>query len=210
MTIDQFDLYAPQKSFLVQGSEAFFDTLLASALVRHAIVHSLSVPRFTVDHAKAAAQFLIEGSGETRVYILYFTVFSPDAAQVLLKSLEEPDTQTLIILVTPHPYLVPQTIRSRAMLIASQTQPTVQKIDEATFFMSRDALLTQIKNEFGGDADDDAATKRARAVYILDILEMQVRSDAEKVAAIYAAKHMLFAANMPTKYVLEYAASMVL
>jgi hypothetical protein len=70
--------------------------------------------------------------------------------------------------------------------------------------------LAQIKEEFGGDADEDAATRRAHAIDMLDMLEAHVRTSPQKAAIIYRAKEMLFSANMPTKYVLEYAASMVL
>jgi hypothetical protein len=45
---------------------------------------------------------------------------------------------------------------------------------------------------------------------MLDMLEAQVRSNSKKAAIIYKAKDMLFSANMPTKYVLEYAVSMAL
>ena len=69
-------------------------------------------------------------------------------------------------------------------------------------------FFSYIKNNFGGEADDDAAHKRAKATLLLDTLESSTKKDPTKSRAIYEAKHMLFAANMPTKYVLEYAVTM--
>ncbi|MDB5188720.1 MAG: polymerase delta subunit [Candidatus Nomurabacteria bacterium] len=206
MTIETILAHAPQKTFLLQGSETAFDTLLASAVMDHPLTNALSVPRFTTDHSKMLVEFINEGTGEQRIFICFFSIFSPEAAQVLLKSLEEPDRDTTIILMTPYPYLVPATIRSRTRLIHNDVLREIGTSGK----VSRDALLAQIKEEFASDAEDDAATRRAKAILILDMLEAQVRSIPAKAAIIYKAKDMLFSANMPTKYVLEYAASMAL
>lgn len=213
MTIDTILEHAPQKTFLLQGSEQDFDTLLATAMVGHPLTSGLSVPRFTTDHAKALVEFINEGTGETRIFIAFFSFFSPDAAEVLLKSLEEPDMDTTIVLMTPYPYLVPSTIRSRTRLIHREVLPSneaILEIGTPDKKLSREGLLSQIKEEFASDAEDDAATRRAKAILILDMLEAHVRKTPAKAAIIYKAKDMLFSANMPTKYVLEYAASMVL
>jgi hypothetical protein len=207
MTIDTIFDHAPQKTFLLQGTEHSFDTLLATAMITNPMTNALSVARFTVDHAKNMVEFINEGTGNTRICICFFSFFSPQAAEVLLKSLEEPDADTVIILMTPYPYLVPATIRSRMRLIHSDVSREALPQDKV---LSRDAVLTQIKEEFGSDADEDAATRRANAILLLDMLEVYVRNTPAKAAIIYKAKDMLFAANMPTKYVLEYAASMVL
>ncbi len=206
MKYDELERYAPQQTFLIQSTEEAYEAFLATALVSSPFIHTLSVPRFTTDHARALATFIAAGTGEARVHIVFFSVFSPDAAQVLLKSLEEPDFETTIILMTPYPYTVPATIRSRVMLLHSDTEQ-----EPCAFTISsRDDMLALIKNEFGTDADDDAATRRARAVELLDSLETFVKNDPLKAGTIYEAKKMLFAANLPTKYVLEYAVSVVL
>jgi len=199
--------FLPERTFLIQGSELFFDTFLAEALVSDPFVHSLSVPRFTRDHAIALATFIAEGTGERRVHLVFFSVFSPEAAELLLKSLEEPDLDTTIILVCPYPYTVPSTIRSRVRLVHSQENTSGASEFAIT---TREAVLALIKDEFGSDADDSAALRRARAVQLLDSLEMHVKADAIKSRTIYDAKKMLLKANMPTKFVLEYAASVVL
>jgi len=152
-------------------------------------------------------EYINEGTGEARLVMCFFSIFSPDAAQVLLKSLEEPDMDTTVVLMTPYPYLVPATIRSRTRLIHTDITP---EQSHAIKVISRDAMLAQIKEEFASDADEDAATRRAKAVQLLDMLEAHVRKHPAKASIIYKAKDMLFAGNLPTKYVLEYAASMVL
>jgi hypothetical protein len=209
MTIEDFAALAPQKTFLLQGIESHFDTLLATALVQNPLTNALSAPRFTTDHAKSLVSFINEGTGEQRYFIIFFSIFSPDAAEILLKALEEPDVDTTIILMTPYPYLVPATIRSRTMLIHSDVAPVEHQRQEQQK-LSRDVVLAQIKEEFASDAEDDAATRRAKAVQLLDLLEAHVRTSAKKADIIYKAKDMIFAGNLPTKYVLEYAASMVL
>lgn len=197
--------FLPERTFLIQGGEIFFDTFLGEALVTNPFVHSLSVPRFTRENASALATFITEGTGERRIYIVFFSLFSPEAAELLLKSLEEPDLDTTIILVTPYPYTVPLTIRSRVRLLQSNL------VEKSEFSItSRESILALIKDEFGSDGDDSAAIRRARAVQLLDSLEMHVRADAIKSRTIYDAKKMLLKANMPTKFVLEYAASVVL
>jgi hypothetical protein len=211
MTIDDIIALAPQKTFLIQGNEHAFDTLLATTMAQYPFTSALSVPRFTTEHARSMVAFINEGTGEQRFYIIFFSIFSPDAAQILLKSLEEPDRDTTIVLMTPYPYLVPITIRSRVMLAHSHValqamRDTSHPIEK----LSRDVVLAQIKEEFASDAEDDAATRRAKAVELLDMLEAHVRATPKKADIIYKAKDMLFAGNLPTKYVLEYAASMVL
>ena len=164
----------------------------------------MRVPRFTVDYASDIAHFAVEGDGTERVCVVYFSVFSPDAAQVLLKSLEEPAPLTTVIFVTPYPYTVPMTIRSRVSLIQGERSKVVEKK------MTKAQALEYVKKELSSDSDDDAATRRANAVSMLDQLEHQCKGDAAKAHTIYEAKHMLFAANMPTKFVMEYVVSMVL
>jgi len=207
MKFSDIETFLPERTFLIQGSELFFDTFLGEAVATDPFVHSLSVPRFTRDHAITLATFINEGTGERRVYFVFFSVFSPEAAELLLKSLEEPDLDTTIVLVTPYPYTVPATIRSRVRLIHSEVHaPGKQQFAIST----RDALLAQIKDEFGGDADDSAALRRARSIELLDALELHVKHDPIKAGVIYEAKKMILKANLPPKFALEYAASVVL
>jgi hypothetical protein len=206
MTIASLIAHAPQKTFLVQGDENAFATLLEDAIAQFPLTNAIAVPRFTMEHAKVAVEYINEGTGEARVLLCFFSIFSPDAAQVLLKSLEEPDMDTTIIMMTPYPYIVPATIRSRTMLVHTDVQ-TIQAVSKT---ISREGMLAQIKEEFSGDAEEDAATRRAKAVQLLDLLEAHVRKAPAKATIIYKAKDMLFKANLPTKYILEYAASMVL
>ncbi len=199
-----FEQYKPQRIFLVQGNVEQFYTLAHEMEDTFAIVHMLNVARFTKDNARTVASFAVEGDDTERAIIVYFSVFSSDAAQLLLKSLEEPDQRTTIVFVTPYPYIVPLTIRSRVALLQTQrAMVAVQTMDKAQ-------ALEYVKKELSSDSDDDAATRRASAVALLDQFEAQFKTDAKKSAIIYDAKRMLFKANMPTKVVMEYVASVVL
>lgn len=202
--IGELEQYAPQKIFLVQGSEEYFNTLLSETLARDPFLFSLVTPRLTMEHARTIVSYINEGSGEPRMCLIFFSIFSPDAAQVLLKSLEEPDMHTRAVFVTPYPYLVPQTIRSRILLIAGDDA----HIDDVSI-TTKEAALSYIKKEFDADTDD-ASVRRAKAVIFLDALEKKMREDPKKAGVVYKAKHMLFYANLPTKYVLEFAVSMTL
>ncbi len=202
--IEFLNTYKPQRIFLLQGDKQLCATLYTQARERFSITHQLFAERFTVDNATEVSTFAIEGDGTERVLIVYFSVFSPDAAQVLLKSLEEPDLLTTIIFVTPYPYVVPLTIRSRVALI--HTDREIQ----AAPILSKAEALEYVKKEFGKDSEEDAATRRAAAIAYLDQLEVQHRADSLKARAIYTAKDMLLQANMPTKFVMEYVVSIVL
>lgn len=195
--------YYPQNVFLLQGDEQFAHKCIAEAVVAHGFVHSLVLPRFAIEHGRALASFIAEGTGSPRIYIAFFSVFSPDAAQVLLKSFEEGDSDTIVILITPYPYTVPATIRSRVMLVPQSI------IIEQQTLPSRDALLATIKKEFASDAPEDAASRRAKAVALLDTLETHCVKSPTRAKVVYDAKKMLFVANMPTKFVLEYVVSVV-
>lgn len=199
-----FIQYLPQRVFLIQGDQASYQGLVESLEGQFELVHGLSVARFTVDHAKTTALFAIEGDGTERVMVVYFSIFSPDAAQVLLKALEEPDMQTTVVLMTPYPYVVPMTIRSRVVLIQTKRDDVVSKK------YTHAEAMEYIKKELSSDSDEDASTRRAYAVAMLDDLEIACKADVQKVRAIYEAKHMLFRANLPTKFVMEYIVTRVL
>lgn len=202
MKIKDLQKYNPQKAFLLQGDKNIFEDILQSAKNDYEIVQSLNVPRFSIDLAHDVVAFVREGNGTERIIIINFSVFSPESAHVLLKSLEEPDLYTTIILVTPYPYMVPQTIRSRVIIINNSMDSTTEPIKKSS-------IESFVKKEFGSESEDDAATKRAKAVEYLDILESTFKKDIEKSNIIYEAKKMLFKANIPTKYVMEYVATVV-
>jgi DNA polymerase III delta prime subunit len=197
-TID-FTAYYPQQVFLVQGDHLFAETLANTSL--NPTTQLLSVPRFTTDHARTIATFAVEGTGEERFFVIFFAVFSPEAAQVLLKSLEEPAAQTTIVFVTPYPYLVPQTVRSRVMLISD--------VDwRESPGKTKKSILEEIAKE-AAEKEEDAAVRRSRALILLDDLEYFVKDQPYEATILYRAKKMLFKANLPTKFVLDYVATVL-
>jgi DNA polymerase III delta prime subunit len=194
-----FSQYAPQRMFLFQGDDAMSERLVAELMVRDPFIQFLSVPRFTIDHARTVAGFALENSGEERTFIVYFSVFSPEAAQVLLKSLEEPAANTTVVFVTRYPYLVPQTVRSRLLIIQQGIEQTDREKKEIIADMQKEAA----------EKDDDAATRRSRALMLLDELEAAVATQPKYADTVYRAKRMIFKANLPTKYVLDYVSTVV-
>ncbi|HVY36175.1 MAG TPA: hypothetical protein VG982_02790 [Candidatus Paceibacterota bacterium] len=195
-----FSRYAPQKMFLVQGNEKVFDAIIEALIAVDPMVQGLSVPRLTIEHARSVAEFAVEGTGEERTQVIYFSAFSPEAAQVLLKSLEEPAPQTTIVFITRYPYLVPHTVRSRLMI--------VEMPQKKEAYRKQKDIIQEIKKE-SAEKDDDAATRRSRALALLDELEGASAGNIHHSEAIYRAKQMLFKANLPTKYVLDYLTTVV-
>ncbi len=193
--------FSPQRMFLLQGDEAVFDTLLAERILEEPLTQALSVSRLTIEHARSIAAFSLEGTGEARTFIVYFSVFSPEAAQVLLKSLEEPAPLVSVIFVTRYPYLVPQTVRSRLMLLS----PTEEGKREVK---TKERVVAAIRKA-AEEKDDDAAARRSRALILLDELESSTKHDPRAAAIVYQAKDMIFRANLPTKFVLDDVATAV-
>ena len=186
----------------MQGNQARYDELCRE--YQSPTLHTLLANRFTIDDARDVATWVNEGTGEERMLIIYTPLFSPDAAQVLLKAFEEPDLYTTVVLMTPYPYAVPLTIRSRVMLLPAE-EMEIEKLE-----IKKSEMLDYVKKEFGSESEEDASTKRANAITFLDQLEVMTKKDPSKARAIYDAKDMLFKANMPTKFVVEYAVTAIL
>ena len=195
--------YAPEQIFLIQGDLKTFETLTAGVSSEIPNIENRSMSRFTIDDAKRLVSFNLERIPPSWC-IVYFDVFMNDAAQTLLKTLEEPKNQIYIVFVTPHPYLIPQTIRSRVRLI-----PEVLLTESPEYFKSKKAVQEYIKETFSSDSDESASVRRAQATVFLDALETHVRTSSEKSKIVYEAKDMLFKANMPTKQVVEYVVAMI-
>ena len=195
--------YAPEQIFLIQGDLKTFQTLIEDTSLVIANIEQQTLSRFTMEDAQRLVEFNLERALGSWC-IVYFDVFMSDAAQALLKTLEEPKEGIYIVFVTPHPYLIPQTIRSRVRLI-----PDVLLTELPEYFKSKKAVLEYVKENFGSDSDEDASMRRAKATVFLDALEAHLRASPEKVSSVYEAKEMLFKANMPTKQVVEYAVAMI-
>lgn len=194
---------APEQIFLVQGNSDFFEKLQESVSAKVGNLEYLNLSRFTKEDAQTLVAFNAERAGGAWC-LVYFDVFMPDASQILLKTLEEPNEGIHIVLVTPRPYLVPQTIRSRVRLILGNIE-----IETPDYLSSKKALLEYVKKTFGKESEEDASVRRAQATVFLDAIELKVKESPEKLKAVYEAKDMLFKANMPTKQVVEYLVTMV-
>lgn len=194
---------APEQVFLLQGQKSFFNALIQNISEKVPNLEYVELSRFAKDDAQSLVSFNLERNPGSWC-LVYFDVFMTDAAQILLKTLEEPNEGIYIVLVTPHPYLVPQTIRSRVRLILGNTEMEIPD-----YLSSKKVLLEYVKEVFGKESEEDASTRRAQATILLDNIEHKVKDDPEKLKAVYEAKDMLFKANMPTKQVVEYLVAMV-
>ncbi|HWC57615.1 MAG TPA: hypothetical protein VG621_01520 [Candidatus Paceibacterota bacterium] len=187
----------PQRTFLVAGTEDDYRQLFEEVQRTTANLYALATPRFTTDDAQEVARFIREGNGHERYGVIYFSVFSPEAAEALLKVLEEPDSLTTVVWVTPYPYAVPLTVRSRVVLLWGVHDPKVSSPEPmAEILAAMKKALTQ--------EQEDAATRRARALALLDKCEVACMQDVEKAKWVYAAKRMLLRANLPVKFVMEF------
>ncbi len=194
---------APEQIFLIQGDTVFFDSFVENISEKITSVEYFKLSRFGKEDAQTLVSFNLERTPSSWC-LVYFDVFMTDAAQILLKTLEEPNEGIYIVLVTPHPYLVPQTIRSRVRLILGNTE-----METPQYLSSKKALLEYVKEVFGKESEEDASTRRAQATVLLDNIEHKVKADPEKLKVVYEAKDMLFKANMPTKQVVEYLVAMI-
>lgn len=195
--------FAPEQIFLLQGNQETFKALVTDASAQTSSLEQQTLSRFTVTDAQTVVSFNLEREAGAWC-IVYFDVFVADAAQVLLKTLEEPREGIHIVFVTPHPYLIPQTIRSRVRLI-----PIVLTTETPPYLSSKKTLLEYVKETFSSDSEEDASIRRAKATILFDELEQYARNSPEKSKVIYEAKDMLFKANMPTKQVVEYLVSII-
>jgi hypothetical protein len=193
---------APQQVFLIQGNKNTFESLFNDLKNNSSSIEGEILSRFTMEDANNIVSFNLQrGTGSW--YVVYFDVFVNDASQVLLKTLEEPNEGVNIVFITPHPYLIPQTIRSRARLMSTDLENDIPK-----YFSSKKDILEYVKEVFGDDSVE-ASIRRAEATVFLDQLEQYFKDNPEKIKYIYEAKDMLFKANMPTKQVVEYLISMI-
>jgi hypothetical protein len=195
--------YNPEQIFLLQGSQESFITLVDDVYTQALSLEHQKLARFTVEDAHTLVTFNLERLPGSWC-VVYFDVFMRDAAEILLKTLEEPNQGIYIVFITPHPYLIPQTIRSRVRLISETLQ-----VAKPAYMKNKQAMLEYVKETFGKESDEDASVRRAQATVFLDVIEQHVRSSPYKAKIVYEAKDMLFKANMPTKQVVEYAVSMI-
>lgn len=194
----------PEQIFLLQGSAETFAALVEDIAPQTIALEEQKLSRFTMDDAHTLVTFNLERAPGSWC-VVYFDVFVSDAAQVLLKTLEEPREGIYIVFVTPHPYLIPQTIRSRVRLVLAEGLA----FRNPPYLQSKQSLLEHVKETFGSDSEEDASARRAQATVFLDAIEEHVRTSPEKVQVVYEAKDMLFKANMPTKQIVEYVVSMI-
>lgn len=200
--LEEIKSFEPHHIFIFKGDVQLYAQFVIELHGNDHFVYTQSYNRFTMDNALDLRSFINDDAGVERYCVVYFTAFSPDAAEVLLKTLEEPPLDARIIFITPYPYLVPHTIRSRVMVNTNfhktKKRPLITKGNIAEFL--KQAL---------GDEKDEAALRRERAFEFLDLLEESVADDPEKAIQVFEAKELLIKGNLPSKQVLEFISSTI-
>lgn len=200
--------YTPSHVFLIQGGSHTLDKLVYD-LNQENVSHSVyAYPSLTIDIAKEL-RTAVSDYGEGQHWVLVsFSFFTKDAADVFLKLFEEPYSGMHIILCTPYPYLVPDTIRSRVLFLIGEQEK--EKKDNF-FTLSIDQKLEHIKKYFGTDAEDEAAVRKAEAFALLDEYERVLHTNKRfsESRFLYDAKHMIAHAGIPPKQALEYVVTML-
>ena len=199
---EQLASYEPQHTFLVQGTDALFNSYTAELLSRGCALYAKNLARLTVDDATDMRDFIMAETGEPQYCVVYFSAFTGGAAEILLKILEEPPMEARIILITPYPYLVPQTIRSRVRVVTNLGSAGERVVIDKKNI--KELLETAL-----GDEKEEAAIRRERALFFLDDLEYSLREDKQKAKLVYDAKDLLLKGNLPSKQVLEYITTVV-
>ncbi len=200
---EQLASYEPQHTFLVQGTDALFNSYTAELISRGCALYAKNLARLTVDDATDMREFIMAETGEPQYCVVYFSAFTGGASEILLKILEEPPLEARIVLITPYPYLVPQTIRSRVRVVTNfgSTGERVV-IDKKNIKELLEVAL--------GDEKEESAIRRERALFFLDTLEYSFHKDLAKAKLIYDAKDLLLKGNLPSKQVLEYITTVVI
>lgn len=199
---DQLASYEPQHTFLIQGTDALFNSYTAELITRGYALYAKNLARLTVDDATDMRDFIIAETGEPQYCVVYFSAFTGGAAEILLKILEEPPLEARIVLITPYPYLVPQTIRSRVRVVTNLGVAGERVVIDKKNI--KELLETAL-----GDEKEEAAIRRERALFFLDDLEYSLREDKQKAKLVYEAKDLLLKGNLPSKQVLEYITTVV-
>lgn len=186
--------WAPQQTFLVTGTAEIYDTLIAEAQAGPLVY--TKAPQLTIEEAKNIARFATEGMYEKTIGIFYFASYSNGAAEVLLKALEEPHENVVLIIITPHPYTFPQTLRSR-MRVIPRTALQIETPTRAQLIKIGEALAV---------STDEASVRREATLSFIDMLEQyaQKENNLSFAQTLFDAKKYLLTANLPPKQVVEF------
>src|SRR3989338_1616914 len=132
---------------------------------------------FTVDESRLLkAMHTEKGNDGKRFFVISAEFFTREAENALLKAVEEPPLGVHFFFVTPRPWLLVPTLRSRMQFIKSEDDVTISKEDlkKAESFLKalkgeRIKIIGEIiKNH---EDDENSAPLRNEAMYLLSALE---------------------------------------
>ncbi len=112
-------------TYLVRGDESSIPELtriLRDEGIRiegNSDVYMRTYPHFGIDEARelTARAYGKSMTGSRRVFIAIFPIITAEAQNALLKTLEEPPSDALFLLITPSPMTLLPTLRSRAQML---------------------------------------------------------------------------------------------
>ncbi len=165
----------------------------------------LTEPKLSLEHAHSLVSLNSERRDRPYYIIASFGVMTPEAHQALLKTLEEPGEEIRFCLITPWPLLLPETIRSRALLFMNGEEGAQSGKKDFTS-LPEAAQLAHIKEAFAGEGEIEA--RKYEALTLLDqyerLLKEKNAKDGEQLRFLYEAKKWLTEGNLSPKQVMEY------
>lgn len=207
-------------AFLVEGDEGSLPEILDilrknGEATRGPDAYVRSYRGFGVDDARElcsrAGSRPLEAA--RRVFVIIFASATAEAQNALLKTLEEPPAGALIVFVTPSPYLLLPTVRSRAQTVRLSAS-TTQKVDLDQFMKARpEARMELLKPLVEKDEDDERNIGPAVA-FLAGLEEKLKDSITEKegraaLRAIYRARSYIGDKGSLMKALLEQVALLV-
>ena len=171
----------------------------------------------TIDHVRALREWQnLSSVGKQKVYVLYTTFITAEAENALLKTLEEPVSDTHIILAMPKPEMLLPTLLSRVQVLIPEnnTHGGVKKVEDFLKMTVGERLEFVKKMVEKSDDEYASAEVREKAVTFFDDLENYFagklkmnseigKKEAEKIESILKLKKYLYVPASSVRSLME-------
>ena len=146
----------PHHAYLVEGEHKEIFPLLVDFLKKQKLIsvtgdiYQKFSETFTIDFSRLIKSHQIEKSPH-KFFILGANFFTREAANSLLKVLEEPAPGTHFFLVTPNPHLLPETLKSRLHILSLENKKEINSLvlqDAKKFLAAGSGQRIKIIEEF--------------------------------------------------------------
>jgi DNA polymerase III delta prime subunit len=144
-------------------------------------IYAQKYHQLTIENVRELRNLQLERSSEPKIFIVQCSVIYQEAQNALLKVLEEPGLNTVVILIYPSIHSLLPTLQSRIeeISISPLGQTTTTEILEVDKFLqaSLSERYTTIKNFLGSDSDElELGTYHHEARNFLDALEVAIKA----------------------------------